>query len=193
MNTANEMTGPHRAAKTSMLIAAAAVTVLGLGVAGCSNSPSKSSTNPTSNANAGNGGGGDATDSTQLVQYSQCMRKNGVSSFPDPVNGKLSLQVTKGGALDPSSASFQAAQQACKQLEPAGLYSGGGQNTGQQDAALKFVSCMRKNGVTNMPDPQNGHFLMGGNIDPNSPTFQKAMQACRSQLPGGGAMLGGGQ
>jgi hypothetical protein len=28
--------------------------------------------------------------------------------------------------------------------------------------------------------------LIGGNVDPNSPQFQAAMQACRTYLPGGG-------
>jgi hypothetical protein len=44
---------------------------------------------------------------------------------------------------------------------------------------------MRSHGVRNFPDPNSqGGFLMGGDVDPNSPTFKSAMQACQSLLPG---------
>jgi hypothetical protein len=174
-------TGSWRAWRWGVLVALVA---LGLGVAGCgggSNSPSS--------APAGSGGG--SSDSTKLVQYAQCMRANGVPSFPDPVNGQLQLQVTRGGPLDPSSPQFQAAQKACKSLEPPGLQSGSGQSNQQQSQALKFAACMRQNGVADFPDPQNGRFLADSGIDPNSPQFQSAMGACRKLLPGG--VGGGGQ
>lgn len=175
--------GRSRARSAGLLVVAFAT--LGLGVAGCSSSATSSPTPPP----AAQGGGG-STDATQAVQYSQCMRKNGVPSFPDPVNGKLQLQVTKGGPLDPSSPQFQTAQQACKALEPPGLQTGG-QSTQQQSQMLKFVSCMRTNGVPNFPDPQSGHFLVSGGIDPNSPQFKTAMQKCQKLLPGGGVAAGG--
>jgi hypothetical protein len=56
---------------------------------------------------------------------------------------------------------------------------------------LKFVACMRSHGVPDFPDPQGGRLLIGGGkVDPNSPQFKSAMQACRTLLPGGAA---GGQ
>ena len=188
-------TGGSRSTRTVGLLAAAVMT-LGLGVAGCGGGGSDDNANGGTGgggAAAAPGGGGGGSDSSKLVQYSQCMRKNGVPTFPDPVNGRLQLQVTKGGPLDPSNPQFQSAQKACKSLEPAGLYSGGNQSSSQQEAALKFVQCMRKNGVPNFPDPQDGRFLVGNGVDPNSPQFQKAMQTCRQLLPGGGAAVGGGQ
>jgi hypothetical protein len=163
---------------------AVALAALALGVAGCGGSPNSPGSDP-----AASGGGG--SDSTNLVRYVQCMREHGVPSFPDPVNGRLQLQVTKGGPLDPSSPQFQAAQQACRSLEPPGLQSGSGQSNQQQSQMLKFVSCMRSNGVPDFPDPQNGRFVITGGIDPNSPQFQAAMQACRKLLPGG--VAGGSQ
>jgi hypothetical protein len=162
-----------------------ALAALGLAVAGCGGGSNSSSSDPAAS-------GAGSSDSTKLVQYAQCMRKNGVPSFPDPVNGQLQLTVTKGGPLDPNSPQFQAAQQACKSLEPPGLQSGSAQNNQQQSQALKFASCMRKNGVANFPDPQNGRFLAGGDIDPNSSQFKSAMAACRKLLPGG-VTAGGGQ
>jgi hypothetical protein len=161
-----------------------ALAVLGLGVAGCGGSSGEEGS-----GSAASGGGG--SDSTKLVQYAQCMRSNGVPSFPDPVNGQPQLQVTRGGPLDPSSPQFQAAQKACKSLEPPGLQSGSGQSNQQQSQALKFAACMREHGVADFPDPQNGRFVAGGGIDPNSPQFQSAMRACRKLLPGG--VTDGGQ
>jgi hypothetical protein len=175
--------GSWRARSAGLLVALA---VLALGVAGCGDSSDSSSS-----GSAASGGG--SSDSTKLVQYAQCMRKNGVPSFPDPVNGQLNLQVTPGGALDPSSPQWKAAQQACKSLEPPGLQSGSAQSNQQQSQALKFAACMRKNGVPNFPDPQleGGGFIVGEGVDSNSPQFQSALTACRKLQPGG-ATTGGG-
>jgi hypothetical protein len=56
-----------------------------------------------------------------------------------------------------------------------------------EDKMRQFAKCMRDNGV-DMPDPGPEGFGQGGgsNIDRSSPAFQKAMDACRSLLPGGG-------
>jgi hypothetical protein len=170
----------RRARSAGLLVAALAVA--GSGLAGCGGSGGSSSA--SSSAPARSGGGG--TDSAQAVKYSQCMRKNGLPSFPDPVNGQLQLMVTKGGALDPDSPQFQAAQKACKSFEPPGLGSGAGQNPQQQSQMLKYVSCMRKNGVPDFPDPQGGTIkFTGGKVDPNSAQFKSAMQTCRKLLSGG--------
>jgi hypothetical protein len=173
--------GSWRTRSAGLLVALA---VLALGVAGCGGSSGGSGSAP-----AASGGGG--SDSTKPVQYAQCMRKNGVPGFPDPVNGEFNLQVTPGGPLDPSSPQWKAAQQACKSLEPPGLQSGSAQSNQQQSQALKFAACMRENGVPNFPDPQaqGGGLIVGEGIDPNSPQFQSAMAACRKLQPGG---VGGG-
>jgi hypothetical protein len=66
----------------------------------------------------------------------------------------------------------------------AGVSSG----TGQAGVA-QFAQCMRQHGVTNFPDPQNGHFVMGGSIQSN-PHFQSAIQTCQHLL-GPGGIAGG--
>jgi hypothetical protein len=60
-----------------------------------------------------------------------------------------------------------------------------------QAQALQFSQCMRAHGVPNFPDPQfnsNGgislHISANSGIDPNSPIFKAAQQACQSLLPG---------
>jgi hypothetical protein len=56
-------------------------------------------------------------------------------------------------------------------------------------SALAYSQCMRAHGITKFPDPnsQGGISISGGpgsGIDPNSPQFKAADQACRKLLPG---------
>ncbi|MFF5295295.1 hypothetical protein [Paractinoplanes globisporus] len=129
-----------------------------------------------------------ATGQTQAVKYSQCMRENGVPSFPDPdPDGRLMLRAQKGSDLDPESETFKKAQETCKQYEPPGAAKQG-QSGEQQAQALKWVQCMRQNGVPTMPDPQaDGRLLFnsGTGVDPESQAFKDAQQKCRDLAPGG--------
>lgn len=61
----------------------------------------------------------------------------------------------------------------------------GGSSSTAQAGQAQFAQCMRQNGVTNFPDPQNGRFIMTGNIQSN-PHFQPAIQACQHLLGPGG-------
>jgi hypothetical protein len=54
---------------------------------------------------------------------------------------------------------------------------------------LKYVACMRTHGVPDMPDPgSNGNLSLpvGGDINPSSPQFQSAQQACQQLVPAQG-------
>jgi hypothetical protein len=54
------------------------------------------------------------------------------------------------------------------------------------DQGRKFAQCMRDHGV-DMPDPSpDGGFGGGPAVNRDAPEFQKAIDACRSLLPGGG-------
>jgi hypothetical protein len=160
--------------KIALLVVIAALGIVG---AGCGGSSGGSGAKPAAS--------GASADATKAEKYSQCMRSHGVPSFPDPVDGKLSLEVRKGGPLDPSDPQFRSARQACRALAPPGALSGSAPSPQQQSGALKFAQCMRKNGVPNFPDPQNGQTVIGGGVDPNSPQFQSAIQACQKLIPGG--------
>jgi hypothetical protein len=87
----------------------------------------------------------------QLLTLAACMRKNGVTNFPDPVNGSLILGADPRSGLDPFSPQFQAAQKACRYLEP--QLSPAQQQRSDEDA-LKLSQCMRAHGVPNFPDPK---------------------------------------
>jgi hypothetical protein len=64
------------------------------------------------------------------------------------------------------------------------LMMSGGKN------ASKFSQCMRAHGVSNFPDPNGqGQIQVGGSsgVDPTSPTFGSARQACQKLIGGGTA------
>jgi hypothetical protein len=68
-----------------------------------------------------------AAQQQQFLRYSQCIRTHGVPQFPDPTfsGGGARLRLPRG--LGPDSPSLQAAQRACRSLQPG---KGGGNSTG---------------------------------------------------------------
>ena len=73
--------------------------------------------------------------------------------------------------------------------------AGGGSSrlTGALSEALNFSRCMRAHGITGYPDPtahghqisMTMHLTRGSNLNPHSPQYQAAHNACRSFLPSG--------
>jgi hypothetical protein len=64
-----------------------------------------------------------------------------------------------------------------------------GSSSNRETAGLKFADCMRSHGVPNFPDPGPGGGIQisaGSGINPKSPAFQAAQNACFKYLPGGG-------
>jgi hypothetical protein len=120
------------------------------------------------------------------VAYAACMRSHGVPGFPDPgSNGRFSL----GSSIDPSSPQFEAAQKACQSLLPTGGSSfatqaaSGTISPEKQAQLLRFARCMRAHGVPNFPDPTSQGIALSPSVDPKSPQFQAATQACRELAP----------
>jgi len=109
---------------------------------------------PTATDTGSGGTNNTGTNVEQAVKFSQCMRANGVSGFPDPdSSGQLTIDgVVNGSSLNPNTPAFQQALSACKDLEPPG-FMGTERTTQQQEAALEFAQCMRANGVPDFPDP----------------------------------------
>ncbi|MFB4299624.1 hypothetical protein [Actinomadura sp. NTSP31] len=165
--------------RASVLLAVSAAS-LAMVTAGCGGSGGSGS---------GSSGAKAAATADQGVKHAQCMRQNGLPGYPDPGQGD-------GGTTKdlPSrdSPEFKKAQQACQSLEPPENQPGTPENAELQRKMLKYAQCMRKNGVPNFPDPQNGRILVKlGTIDGNSPQFKKAAQACH-HLETGGAGKGAG-
>jgi hypothetical protein len=124
-----------------------------------------------------------AAEQEQARAYAQCIRDNGVPDFPDPdPNGRFSgLSHEQEG-----NPTFQAAQQACRDLAP------GGEHENLGDPAFvkqmrEFSQCMRDNGLPDFPDPDADGRLRGvGHEQQDNPTYRAAMETCRGKLPGGG-------
>ena len=73
-----------------------------------------------------------------------------------------------------------------------GASAGASRPRDDENVLVAFAACMRKHGLPNFPDPRadsNGYHLRYGaenGIDPRSPEFTNAQQACRRLLPNGG-------
>ncbi len=127
----------------------------------------------------------------QLTKFSACMRKNGVPSFPDP-NAQGQISISSAAGIDPGSAQFQQAQQACqKDMPSTGAPPSPAEEQQARSQALAFSACMRSHGEPNFPDPQFGtggrvsiKLSAGAGLDPQSPQFQRAQSACQKDLPG---------
>jgi hypothetical protein len=172
----------------SILVASplAALAVVALACAGCSNAPTDASS-----------GSSTAAKHEQAMKFAQCMRDNGVSAFPDPdASGELTIdQVANGSSVDTSSAPFQQALSACRDLEPSG-FTGHKRSAEQQKAALKFAQCIRDNGVPDFPDPAPDAPMIDTDLIPsaNEPggmdILHAAMHKCRDSARGAGVTGG---
>ena len=132
------------------------------------------------------------------LDFARCMREHGVD-VPDPKSGEGGMVMIGPGPADGAAtlgaeppAGFEEANKACRHfLEDLVRDGGAAVDPKEQDRALKFTQCMRKNGV-NMPDPD---FSKGGvqieiggeGFDPMSETFKAAQKACGSLFGPGGA------
>ena len=157
------------------LVALAVLALLG---AACSNSSADS---------GGSGGSAPKNNArTQAVKFSECMRANGVSGFPDPdASGQLTIDaVANNSSVDPNTAAFKQALSACKALEPSG-FTGQKRSPQEQDNALRFAQCIRDHGVRDFPDPAPDDPLVDTNRIPSASEngvmsiLSAAMRQCR--------------
>jgi hypothetical protein len=122
----------------------------------------------SSTGSGGSPDAGGATASASAVEYSACVRSDGVPHYPDP-GSSGQLPKTDAGQLGVSSARYEAAQRACRHLLPTGgsLQQQEHQCVQNSDcsralvqqmlaADRKLAECMRSHGVPNFPDPTNG-------------------------------------
>ena len=167
-----------------LLSALALVAVVVVVSAGCGGSrgrgdtnlatvPRGTGSNGSTNTGAPPVGGGNSTATTRenAVKFAECMRANGVSTFPDPgASGRMTIDgIANGSSVDTSSPVFAQALSACKNLEPPG-FTGTKATPQQTTARLEFAQCMRKNGVPDFPDPSPNGPLVDTNRIPSSNT-----------------------
>jgi hypothetical protein len=112
-----------------------------------------------------------------------------------------------GGAVADGPRRRWRAAQALAVIAAAGLFAagcggsdesgggGGSAASADSDPAVAYAECMRENGVPEFPDPVNGQLQLqatpGSGLDPDSPEFKRAQEACQDLAPAG-AEAGGG-
>jgi hypothetical protein len=104
------------------------------------------------------------------------LRRAGASLAVVALIGLPLAACSSGSSSDPSSASGNSSR------------SGNSSADAASNGDAEFAQCVRQHGVSTMPDPQGGHFLMPGSVTSN-PSWPSAVQACQHYLPGG--TLGG--
>jgi hypothetical protein len=170
-NAANVIRRQRPAAALALITMVALVTACGsnapagaasnASVAGSSTSSAGGSSTDSAST-ATNGANANATKREKAVRFAECVRAHGVPHFPDPdATGNFNF------AVDVSAATFTAAVNACKSLQPPGTLSGH-RSAKQQSAALRFAACVRANGVPDFPDPVNGQPLIDTDHIPSS-------------------------
>ena len=150
-----------------------------LSLAGCA-----SANPPAASSSISSSGNTNFTNHEQAVKFAECIRDHGVSEFPDPdASGEFIYGIKRGSSLDPSTAAWQKAIGACKNLEPPGFIPKK-LNAAQMRARLRFAQCMRDNGVRDFPDPTANGPLIAVKGAHSIPGFQVALQKCRDTLTG---------
>lgn len=171
------------------LLAGLAILASACGGSGSSSASGSTSAGSSSGGSSQSASGADSAQQSG-VAYAQCMRSHGVTNFPDnaitDTGGGVQVSLPQGITQQPG---YQSAQQACRSKLPRGG-NGGGSSGGSSNVnqLIKFANCMRSHGVTNFPEPDSsGREIISGSqgLNPDSPTFQSAMSACRSFLPAG--------
>jgi hypothetical protein len=118
------------------------------------------------------------------LAFSQCMRENGVPTFPDP-DSEGRIRIDPPGSINPDSAEFREASDACRHLATAG-WGDAPAGPGDQEVMLKFARCMRENGLPDFPDPDPNAGLQifgpDSKLDPNDPKVKAALESCKAIL-----------
>jgi hypothetical protein len=158
------------------------VLLLAMGTAGCGRHDDPAVA--TANSGAPKVGASAAADGEKsLLKFSQCMRAQGLTWYPDPQpDGGLVVHNPDG--VDQSKVAK--AEGACQKYYPAG--NGAGPIPAADLAKIRQVSqCMRDHGFAKYPDPDaNGSITIDSTVlgvEPDDPAFQKAMQECNKYMP----------
>ncbi|WP_262845835.1 hypothetical protein [Sphaerisporangium corydalis] len=152
------------------------------GTAGCArqNDPTVATATsgaPKAAATAGN-------DQVSTLKFSQCMRDQGLTWFPDPnAQGNLGVHAPEGA----DQGKIDKAEEACKAYSPWESRQGRPISAEDLDKLRKVSQCVRDHGFAKYPDPDaNGSIKIdsgAAGFEPDDPAFQKARQECDKYLP----------
>ncbi len=123
------------------------------------------------------------------------MHSHGAPFWPDPseVPGgvydyRITYKITPQILQEERSLGWQAALKACRKLAPPELPLTAAQIRALRSQLLKLAACIRAHGITHFPNPvvnpTGGGFMSPGRgVDPDSPQFQAAQEACQASRP----------
>jgi hypothetical protein len=184
--------GPERrpAARRTRLIAGLAALAIVATLAACSGSTSQPTVATLQSVNPGQpspSASGEFDFQQSVLDFASCMRDHGID-MADPEFGADGMPDFRKmiAGMDFSNPKFTDARQAC-----GGMLAGLAMSTDPavqaewQQALVDFAGCMRDNGI-DMADPQpgTGPFRNLASLDPNSPKFEAAYEACSNKLSG---------
>jgi hypothetical protein len=157
----------------------AALAAFALMAVGCGRSSSPGAAEGDSGA-----GGSSSGVLAKFDAYARCMRSHGIPDFPDPTTspgGGVGIQVNggPGSDLNKHNPMFEAANQACRSLEPGGTSETPQQSSQKIAAEVKWARCMRSHGLPSFPDPNSQGAFDRSKFDESAPAFQSASTACQ--------------
>ncbi|MEU9232169.1 hypothetical protein [Streptomyces subrutilus] len=162
--------------RSLIMTTAAAVTGLALAVTGCTGGSDGGGKDSGPGGGSGSGSGsGSGTDADNAVKMRQCLREHGIDA-PDPKPGQDPRGMTVGGGVDPEK--MQEAMKACGMGGPG---SGKEPTQEEKDKELKWIRCMRDNGIQ-LKDPEyNGGARTGIEIPQGQEkAFEDAQKKCEA-------------
>jgi hypothetical protein len=149
----------------------------------------------------------DVANDEAILEFSQCMRDNGIDDFKDPVvapDGSIEFNLSGGGGSEADRDAMREAFESCQEhLEGLVFGPGSFDLTEIEDTMLDFSVCMRENGV-DIPDPDFSNLgfggggsdrgagdIFGGALDIDDPKVVAAIEECQDVF-GDSFRLGGG-
>ncbi|MFI4993506.1 MAG: hypothetical protein ACHQCH_07820 [Solirubrobacterales bacterium] len=131
----------------------------------------------------------EAKAEARFADFAKCLREHGVNAetLTHPGGGH-GLKVSPGSG---GRQQFEAAQKACQryQPEPKKVNLSPQEKVARAEAVEKFAKCMREHGIELHASSSEGSIRIrvpggpGSGPNPESPSFQKAQQACQGLLP----------
>ena len=188
------MTGMQRRPGALAVLAVAAALALAA-CSGGSNTPQVASLATSASPGTSSGASGGSAPATQppgnatrlVNEWAACERSHGDPDQADPTidaSGVIHITIPQGalptgdiheltGMCSDYLATAQNELRAANPVAP----------PPDQTEYLKYVSCMRANGVPDYPDPKGDTTnFQGSGVDPDSPSFEKANQLCGEKL-----------
>jgi hypothetical protein len=153
------------------------VVLLLAGLAGCSASGGSAGATTTTS--------GQQDAAAVWRELVRCARANGMPNLPDPQidsNGRANFP---NGTPEPPASVRRACQSIYDRLPASARGEEAGPSPADMQALLRYARCMREHGVADFPDPDaEGNFRVSrGSTGPKTPSFQRALQACRQLDP----------